>query len=409
MFAKATNGNLSTIMGLVAVVLASALGIGVDVATLVSQRSAMTTSLEAGLLAAAREAPVVGWSEESVFGIVDTYVEENLRDTASGKTDYKLQVTVDPSTGKVSGRLEQHSHGYFVLGLLKKDPQIVTEAAAVVVSSANTCVLALHPNNGSTLKMSGKSNITGNNCGIFANSTDVKAVEIEAKSKITAVAVCSAGGADFTPGDITPAVQTDCPVQPDPLAERAPPSFGACTHKDTEIKGTDTINPGVYCGGIKISGNAVVTAKPGVYIIKDGELSIAGNATLNGTGVGFFLTGDASTINFDVSTTIALSAPNSGPLAGILFYEDRNAPEGNKHVIGSKDARELVGAIYLPNSTLEVSKTQEFAGGSAWTAIIARQILADNGADLHFNSDYSATSVPVPGGLAGGKQVRLVE
>ena len=395
-------------MALLAVGVIGAVGAAVDVSVFVSQSSAMRSSLESGLLAAAREAPVVGWDQAKVQSIVDRYVAENLSGKASGSTEYKLTVNPDSVNGKISGRIEQHGHGYFVLGLFRKDPQIVVNATAMVVASANTCVLTLDPVKGSTIKLTGSTVLSGNNCGIFANSVDPKGIEAESGSKIDAAAICSSGGADFRPGDLKPSPQTDCPAQPDPLAGRAPPVFGGCNHTDFKTTTSVTLSPGVYCGGIEVLGNAKVTANPGVYVIKDGEFKLDGNAEFSGTGVGFFVTGPTAKISFGIATTVSLTAPTTGPLAGILFYEDRNSPEGREFVIESKDAGKLIGAIYLPKGYLLVRNTPNFAEGSAWTAVIARQFYAEKGAHLNFNSNYTATAVPVPAGIAGASAVRIV-
>ncbi len=51
-----------------------------------------------------------------------------------------------------------------------------------------------------------------------------------------------------------------------------------------------------------------------------------------------YLTGKDSVLYFDYTSSLDLSAPVSGPLAGILFFEDRNAPPGRLHQIGSRIA-----------------------------------------------------------------------
>lgn len=47
----------------------------------------------------------------------------------------------------------------------------------------------------------------------------------------------------------------------------------------------------------------------GVYIINDGPLVVDHCATLNGTYVGFYFTGDAGGLLFDVDSNTNLSAP----------------------------------------------------------------------------------------------------
>ncbi len=58
-------------------------------------------------------------------------------------------------------------------------------------------------------------------------------------------------------------------------------------------------------------GNAQVTLKPGIYVIKDGPLLVANTATFSGTNVGLYFTGQNSGLLFAQGTTISLSAPTA--------------------------------------------------------------------------------------------------
>jgi hypothetical protein len=100
----------------------------------------------------------------------------------------------------------------------------------------------------------------------------------------------------------------------------------------------------------------VVTLKPGVYIIKDGPLWLGGNATLTGVNVGFFFEGNGPAFDFGASTQISLTAPKTGPLAGILFFEQRSAKPGRTFAIRSKDAEQFEGTVYLSRGYLLVEK-----------------------------------------------------
>lgn len=402
------SGGFSIIFALVVFVLVSSVGFVVDYTIYTSQRLAMKQSLEAGVLAAVREAPVQGWDEDTIEAVIDTYVDTNLREASFGSAEYRLKVMPHPEKGRVRALLYQNDHGYLLLGHIRKNPQIVVEAEAAIVSSANICVLTLHPDNRSTVKLTGMSTLTGRNCGVFANSQDAKAIEVESRSRIEASHICSAGGYAANSSDTRPRPQTDCPVIADPLAHRAPPSSSGCDFRDIEIKQSRSLRPGVYCGGIRIGGDVDIRLEPGIFVIKDGEFSVTGNATLKGENVGFYVTGKTARISFANSTTIALTAPRDGPMAGILLFEDRNSPYGREFEISSKDAEMLLGTIYLPRGLLSIKGPSKFAGAAAWTAVIAQEIRTEVKSELEFNSDYAATDIPVPAGVGSiGSQVRL--
>ena len=183
------------------------------------------------------------------------------------------------------------------------------------------------------------------------------------------------------------------------------------------------LEPGVYCGGLFIGQNQNVTLSPGVYVINDGPLVVSGNAKIKGEGVGFYLTGKDSVFDFQADTEIDLVAPKTGPLAGILIFEDRNVPYGERfnpfnlsklpddvrlHRIRSNNARQLLGTIYLPRAILMIDSKAPVADKSAYTAIIAWRIWLREGPSLHLNADYKSTDVPVPSSLVGG-QIVLAE
>jgi hypothetical protein len=199
---------------------------------------------------------------------------------------------------------------------------------------------------------------------------------------------------------MTPAPTTDCPALADPLGNRPPPTVGGCDHHDLRIKDkTVALDPGTYCGGIEIAGKAKVTFSPGTYVIKDGRFRITDDATVKGTNVGFYLLGDGSNIDFIKNTSISFSGAKDGAMAGLLFYEDRNAPLARNHRINSADARELTGTIYLPRGKLQIDPNAAVASDSAYTAIVAYRLELTEGPTLILNSDYGATDVPVPDGI----------
>lgn len=145
----------------------------------------------------------------------------------------------------------------------------------------------------------------------------------------------------------------------------------------------------------------------GIYVIKNGPLEIEDAAILVGDNVGFYLTGTTAKTKIGPDTTISLSAPKDGAMAGILFFEDRNSKDDREFEISSKNAQRLVGTIYLPNGTLISKGKSLFGTSSEWTAIIARNIRVANGVSLKLNSDYDSSDVPVPTGIAGTERIYL--
>ena len=85
---------------------------------------------------------------------------------------------------------------------------------------------------------------------------------------------------------------------------------------------TGTPVPGTTYSGITL--NSGTTNFPsGVYVISGGSFTVTGSATITGTGVTFYFTNNA-TISVSGGGSLQLTAPTTGPYAGILFFQDPN-------------------------------------------------------------------------------------
>ena len=187
---------------------------------------------------------------------------------------------------------------------------VKADAVARVIGKPNICVLALEPSENAALSLEMDALMTGENCAVFSNSTSSSGLRVRNKAVLTATAICTAGGREGGPGQYNPQPYVDCPQFDDPLSSRPEPFVGPCTNQDLVVSDqTRELQPGVYCGGLKITGTSYVTLQAGLYVIKDGELRVDGSATLIGDGVGFYLTGDAARFSFTVGSTISLAAP----------------------------------------------------------------------------------------------------
>ena len=170
-----------------------------------------------------------------------------------------------------------------------------------------------------------------------------------------------------------------------------------------------TLSPGIYCGGLDVAGGEV-TLKPGVYTMKNGQLRVGGGGVLKGENVGFFLVGKSATILFGRASEISLTAPRTGDMAGLLFFEDRDTEFDTYHRITSRDARRLVGTMYFPKSKLLIDADNPVADQSEYTVIIAREFELREGPELVLNTDYASSTIPVPEGVGNNidTKIRLV-
>lgn len=403
---------VSSAMALPAVL--AVIGLASDYAMMTKVRQDLQHAADAAAIAGAREIPLAMSNAKQVASAARSYAAYRLtKDSAAsdaklaaGNLSMDIEVVDDFSAVKVT--ITQAWTPFFLHFIDGGVTPLTVTSQARFVGRNNICVLGLD-GKGPAVNLDRNSRLTGNNCGVFSNSKDSDGLKIDVGAIASATILCSSGGA-WVSGSarVTPAPITDCPPVADPLANRAAPSVGTCDHKNLTLNSvTKTLDPGVYCGGLTIKGSASITLNPGIYVIKDGGLTVIAQASMAGEGVGFFITGNASSTHFTMQTHITLTAPKDGPMAGLLFFEDRNLTAKLMHRITSDDARILLGTIYLPVGALIIDAKKPVADQSAYTAIIARSIELNMGPNLVLNAGYDKTDVPVPAGIAGSSQVIL--
>lgn len=270
------------------------------------------------------------------------------------------------------------------------------------------CVLSLDERRAQRVVLNDSARLTGVDCAVFINSSSTIALSASDESQMSAIAVHVVGGYEGDAGRFSPTPLSDAPRREDPLRTRGRPSFGGCDHTNMVLDDVVMrLSPGVYCGGLIIKGDSRISIAPGAYIIKDGRFEISDNAEVAGEQAGFFLTGVDARFEFIGNASVELSGPESGALAGLIIYQDRVGVGEFDSRILSPNVSKLVGTIYLPRGDLFIDTDSEVAEASAFTAIIVDELHLSASAHLILNSDYEATSVPMPPGMDGILAVRL--
>lgn len=246
-------------------------------------------------------------------------------------------------------------------------PYAVTGRAVALVAAAGTyCVLALEAAANNAVSGGNGTDVTLSECGLAVNSSSTRAVNLQSGAVVRASRVTIVGGYRLTSGAqllATDGIQTGAAATADPYTAFTIPAYSGCTYNSyrTPNRRVETLNPGVFCNGMDIRGNAVIALNAGVYIIDRGNLSVGGGATLTGSGVTIILTsstgGAYGTATFAARSTVSLSAPATGPTAGVVLAQDRLAPTSGTNTLAS-DRQTLNGAVYFPRQTIA------FTGGT---------------------------------------------
>lgn len=439
------SGQFATILGILSPIALGLVGGVVDMVVFVNHHSELQSTADAAVLAVAREASLKGWNAGTAEEVAGAIVKGTLSNTFG--TQHTFTLTLDQKARRVEMDLEQDHYGYFFIGYFAGSPQIRVSAAAFASGVSTVCIIVQSPSQPESLVVSGKSRVQAPGCAAYSNSKDAKGINVKDVSLLGALMTCSAGGFGGKSGNFTRLPITDCPAIADPLAARAKLIDAAlptgCDYGKIEVKGGQkTLKPGRYCKEIRITEGAAVQFEPGIYVVGNSKLKVEKGAKISGAGVGLVFTGKDAELNLSHDSSVSLSAPASGVMAGILMYGQPSAAQ-RKFSIVSRDAQSLTGTVYLPGDVLTVGGDDDLDGtcdpigneddeddddddddgGSAaapdptclsdvgnasdWTAIIARQVRVTAGSTLVMNSNYEGSDVPVPDGI-GPSSARVV-
>ena len=397
-------GNIAMLTGLMSTVVIGTASLSVDVGSWYATRRAMQS---------AADAAAIGGMNEMLWGHSNSQISTAaLADAATnGFTNANgtnVTVTIGTSPRSVTVAISRPADLYLSRVLLTSAPTLSATARAAVASNTGgtpLCLLALHPTADATLTTPGNGALRAPTCGLVADSTSTNAISVRTGTMIGST-ICGPGGYTVGNGTVSP-TPTHCPAIDDPLANLAPPANAnaPCQFTNYSANHDATLSPGVYCGGIGVNGNATITLQPGVYILRNGGLTAQGTAVINGAGVGFYLTGSGTAVQLskdDITLTgnitVNLSAPTSGPLAGIIFYQAKDAPTGDiTHTITGNDKTNFTGTLYFGNQNVVFTGNGTVNGTAPFMAVIANTVTVTGSAIVKLGTNFAGSSVPALG------------
>ena len=441
-------GAMAMTLGLLMTGFAGVVALSVDVADWYGSRRVMQSAADAGAMGGAL-ALKHGATNTSAVNAARTDAQLNATGLGAGAT-VNVAVSGTKVTVTVSKKATLLLSGLF----LRTAPTITATAAADVVQTANTtqppvCLLVTSPSAASTFQLSGSTELNASGCGIVVNSTSATAASIGGNATIASKWLCGPGGNVVWGSAALNPAETKCAAMSDPYVNMAVPSAASASnlcnftnfqtsgknyfsytdasgnpvsdtngsnsvtpyfYYDTAGDSTSTLNltPGVYCGGISTNGTTNIRFQPGIYVLRNGGLTTKGNTIGVGTGVVFYLTGSGTAVqlqddyvDLSAKTTLTISAPTSGPLAGFAIFQDGTAATGTltNTLSGNSDIN-FTGLLYFGHQNVTVTGDSENQQ-SAFTCMIAYTVNYTGNATQYLNSNYPSTTVPVPTALYG--------
>jgi len=373
-----------------------------------------------------------------------------------GMTDTNNPVTVTVNQPPTSGAYQGNSSAIEVImsqsppmlfsGLfLSHNPTIIGRAVGMIQTgscngSSCGCILALDKGNVIDVQDTGNAIVNIPGCSMYINSNDPNgALFMSGTATINAYSSYIVGrklitGSAQLNHDPAGGTYENTPVPvADPYLNVPLPSFTGCNQTNYTVNAgeTKTLDADggvlVLCGGIKVSGNGILQLKSGTYIIYGGHNSnndgfdISGSGTVTSTfgGVTYPVTivltgptGNYATVNISGGANITLTAPTSGPLTGLAFYQDRNAPVVNStntatttNSFSGGTTMNITGAIYFPNQLVNYTGGAAIGSASAasCTQLVAYTIKIGGATNFQHNNCSSI------GTASFGYSVALVE
>lgn len=315
---------------------------------------------------------------------------------------------------------------YFAGILIDFKPQVSARAVGGILYSGKSCVVGLDPDDDNTVYLSGN-NTTTIACGVASNSESDQSLVITGRAVLDTASAQAAGNIVVSgQGQLLAddeLVTSNHPAAADPFEDHVfPDPPGACDIAGYyEVGPQDDVDLGPatpggdfkFCGDVAVKGELDLV--PGTYYIHESDLTVESGAVLTcsgctgGAGVTLVLSGTAGenigTINIKGQAEVDLRAPDSGPYAGLIVYQQPSNDQTGINAFEGGATMQLNGGIYIPAEEIR------FAGGSdeaACTVIVGRKVTFTGGSESFVRTDAAVCAEIGLGGATASNQQRLV-
>lgn len=404
-FVRDQSGSYVILSALLMPVLVGAAGLGTEVGWWMYKHKNMQSAADSGAVSAATAGANLTAEANAVtanYGYANTVNSVIVTVNQPPKAG---NYTTNPQAIEV---IVSQSQKRLLSALFGSDPVPITARAVALPNSGTGCVLALNSTASPAVNVSGSNQLNLIKCNLYSNSTASPSLNVSGSAAVSAnqvgVAGDISGASNIT---TTNGIRTHAQPILDPYANVSPPAKPACINAKQTVNANGKINslsPGCYSGGITVNAGAILNLDPGIYYLDGANLSVAGNATITGSGVTLVFTGSGSnwgTASIGSNATVDLTAPTSGTTQGIVMYGDRNMPAGTAFNLTGGGTQNFGGAIYLPKADLS------FGGGNgtstSCTKIISDTLTFTGTSNLQVNCSALGTAT------IGSQTAQLVE
>jgi hypothetical protein len=307
-------------------------------------------------------------------GIGDYAATINWGGAGTGSTTGAIVANGDGSFS-VQGSFTYNTEGVYTVAVhITHEHGIVADTTSTATIKDNIGILLLDRTSRGALTDTGNGGVDVTGCGaIIVDSSSTQAAIASGNGVVSADDIDAKGTVTNGHGAFVGTIDHNEAPEADPLAYLATPPVPTTVRSSSTLNisgGIVTLQPGLYVGGIKISGQAQVTLAPGLYYLKGGGFSVSGQATVNDNGQGVMLYNAPASSNDGISFSgqgavnlsgmtaaqlagLGLSAPQYAGYAGLAIYQDRTSTAVLS--LSGQGNVNITGTIYAASATVKVT------------------------------------------------------
>ena len=412
-------GNVAIFFGMTIIPAVVLVGGAIDFSRAHHKQQKIQTAADAAVLAAAgmpygttnqaRQAMA-----KSVFSANTAGMSITPNATASNTTVSISATTAVPTAFLGLAHIHSISVGANASGRVNYTSQSNT-TTTTTQGGGKACILALDPQASDSIQVFGNPEFRFANCWAHSNSTKSDALTGNGNNAVAAgQGTGVVGGSTARVGLFQPNPTTGAQAIPDPFATVGayepgaayqptftPPTVNTsvpCKASNLSLKkGTFTLDPGRYCGGINLQAGATVTLNPGVYIIDNGIFNVQSGASITGSNVLFYFYGAAARMTVIGGGTVSLRGRTTGnSYAGFLMIQHPDAWRGLDSNIQGGGNFAVEGMLYFPTQRLLVTGngTALDNAGSNYLSMVAKSFKFMGNGVFNFKAHSTASNMP---------------
>lgn len=267
-------------------------------------------------------------------------------------------LAIPPGYVEITVQYNQDRHFSRIFGAGK----IPVQARAVARGTWEAADVAIHVldlHAPAALKSTGESFVHVRGSKIIVNSSASDAASTTGGTIIAPVMDITGGtSVSGTKGGFEAEINYGVLPSPDPLRHIPEPDaaqFSVQSNRPIHVSnGTRTLQPGVYAGGITVSGRGNLQLQPGIYIMDGGGFKFSGQGTLNAEGVMIFNAPKLSSHVVSITGTgeTIMSPPDATIYKGLTLFQARKST--NTMSVSGGGFMDISGTFYTANGTLQV-------------------------------------------------------